>query len=177
MSAPTFDYQTYQVWIKPGHRLFSYLHEACQQARNLYNTANFYIRQVFTAKGQSAACQPLQQQVMATLSAYLDTMNARRRAKNRSRPFEFPTPAQRFLTYPFLDGLFKVMEQPDYRSLPAQSSQGILKVVFQNLTAFFASFLVMDSLWLNGSSPLRWKSPSRCRTQLLLNVGWPLTWR
>ncbi|GBF76915.1 hypothetical protein PA598K_05429 [Paenibacillus sp. 598K] len=139
MSEATLDYRTYQVWIKPGHRLFPYLLEACQQAKNLYNTANFFIRQVFTAKGPSAACQPLQQQVMAILSAHLDAMNARRRAKNRSRPFVLPTPEQPFLTYPFLDALFKVMEQPDYRSLPAQSSQGILKVVFQNWTSFFAS--------------------------------------
>ncbi|MCV4231339.1 transposase [Virgibacillus sp. LDC1] len=139
MSVPALGYRTYQVWIKPGHRLFAYLDALGQCAKNLYNTASFYIRQVFTAKGQLSACQPLQQQVMNTLSAHLDAMNERRSVKNRSRPFTLPSPEQPFLSYSFLDALFKVMEQPDYRSLPAQSSQGILKVVFQNWAAFFAS--------------------------------------
>ncbi|WP_020616893.1 RNA-guided endonuclease InsQ/TnpB family protein [Paenibacillus daejeonensis] len=139
MSDPLFMYRTYHVWIKPGHRLFAYLDEACQCAKNLYNMANFYLRQVFTAKGQQTGGQPLQQLVMATLSAHLDAMNERRRASNRSRPFVLPTPEQPFLSYAFLDALFKVMEQPDYRSLAAQSSQGILKLVFQNWASFFAS--------------------------------------
>ncbi|MFS0725781.1 RNA-guided endonuclease InsQ/TnpB family protein [Paenibacillus sp. 1P07SE] len=136
MSVPKSEYRTFQVWIKPGHPLFSYLDETCQHAKNLYNTATFYVRQVFTARGQSAACQPLQRQVMDTLSAHLDAMNERRSA---NRPFVLPSPERPFLSYAFLDALFKVMNQPDYRALPAQSSQGILKVAFQNWASFFAS--------------------------------------
>ncbi|PJN55234.1 hypothetical protein PAEVO_19550 [Paenibacillus sp. GM2FR] len=99
MSVPALGYRTYQVWIKPGHRLFAYLDALGQCAKNLYNTANFYIRQVFTAKGQLSACQPLQQQVMNTLSAHLDAMNERRSVKNRSRPFTLPSPEQPFLSF------------------------------------------------------------------------------
>jgi putative transposase len=126
------------VWIKPGHRLFTYLEEACQKAKNLYNTTNFYIRQVFTAYGRNEPLQPLQQQVMDTLETHIDAINERR-WKNRSRPFELPSREQPFVSYPFLDALFRVMEQPDYRALPAQSSQSIMKGVFHNWTSFFAS--------------------------------------
>ncbi|GBG10154.1 transposase [Paenibacillus agaridevorans] len=132
-------YRTYQVWVKPGHRLFGYLDEACQRAKNLYNTTNFYIRQVFTAWGRQEDLQPLQQQVMDTLATQIGAMNERRSEKNRLHAFELPSPEKPFVSYAFLDALFKVMEQTDYRALPAQSSQGIMKVVFQNWKAFFAS--------------------------------------
>ena len=42
MSGQKSDYRTFQVWIKPGHPLFSFLDETCQQAKNLYNTATFF---------------------------------------------------------------------------------------------------------------------------------------
>ncbi|QQZ61025.1 transposase [Paenibacillus sonchi] len=139
MSDSTMMYRTHQVWIKPGHRLFTYLNEACQNARNLYNTTNFYIRQVFTSFGRNEPLQPLQQQVMNTLETRLEAMNERRSFQNRSRLFELPSQENPFVSYPFLDALFKVMDQPDYRALPTQSSQSIMKVVFQNWNGFFAS--------------------------------------
>ncbi|MFD0771552.1 RNA-guided endonuclease InsQ/TnpB family protein, partial [Bacillus sp. CGMCC 1.60114] len=43
------------------------------------------------------------------------------------------------IDYHFLDALFKVMIQNDYRALPTQSSQFIMKNVFQNWKSFFAS--------------------------------------
>ncbi|MHA6481868.1 RNA-guided endonuclease InsQ/TnpB family protein [Paenibacillus sp. strain BS8-2] len=139
MSDSSVMYRTHHVWIKPGHRLFAYLDEVCQNAKNLYNTTNFFIRQVFTAFGRNEPLQPLQQHVMDTLESQLEAMNERRSDKNRSRPFERPSQEKSFVSYSFLDALFKVMEQPDYRALPAQSSQGIMKVVFQNWKGFFAS--------------------------------------
>lgn len=70
-------YRTYQVWIKQGHRLFPYLEQMCQDAKHLYNTTNFYIRQVFTAYRQDKPLQPLQQEVLDTLHAYIGVMNER----------------------------------------------------------------------------------------------------
>ena len=132
-------YRTHQVWIKPGHRLFAYLDQACQDAKNLYNTTNFYIRQIVTAFGKNEPLQPLQQEVLDTLASHIDVMNERRRDKNRSHPFKLPSKENPFVHYNFLDALFKVMNQIDYRALPTQCSQGIMKVVFHNWNAFFAS--------------------------------------
>ncbi|MFS0917590.1 RNA-guided endonuclease TnpB family protein, partial [Brevibacillus sp. 179-C 1.1 NHS] len=53
MSTEEKAYQTFQIWIKPGHRLFPYFQHACLQAKNLHNTTNFFIRQVFTAMQQT----------------------------------------------------------------------------------------------------------------------------
>ncbi|MEK4510605.1 RNA-guided endonuclease InsQ/TnpB family protein [Paenibacillus sp. FSL K6-2524] len=132
-------YRTHQVWIKPGHRLFAYLDQACQDAKNLYNTTNFYIRQIVTAFGKNEPLQPLQQEVLETLASHIDLMNERRSEKNRSHPFKLPSQESPFIHYTFLDALFKVMNQIDYRALPTQCSQGIMKVVFHNWNAFFAS--------------------------------------
>ncbi|KRE97709.1 transposase [Paenibacillus sp. Soil766] len=139
MSKPKSVYRTYQVCIKPGHRLYPYLEQVCQDAKNLYNTTNFYIRQVFTAFGQNQPLQPLQQQVMNLLQTHIDAMNKRLREKNRSRPFQLPSQESPFVNYRFLDALFKVMGQVDYRTLPTQSSQGVMRVVFQNWKSFFTS--------------------------------------
>ncbi|HIW34140.1 MAG TPA: transposase, partial [Candidatus Paenibacillus intestinavium] len=132
-------YRTHQVWIKPGHRLFMYLDQACQNAKNLYNTTNFYIRQIVTAFGKNEPLQPLQREVLDTLASHLDVMNERRREGSGSHPFKLPSQESPFVHYNFLDALFKVMNQLDYRALPTQSSQGIMKVVFHNWKSFFTS--------------------------------------
>ncbi|MGO4370645.1 RNA-guided endonuclease InsQ/TnpB family protein [Paenibacillus sp. MCAF20] len=139
MTDSMLSYRTQQIRIKTGHRLFAYFEDTCQNAKNLYNTTNFYIRQIFTAASGHKPMQPLQQQVLDTLIANLDAMNERLTEKKRSRPFKVPTRTNPFISYSLLDGLFKVMGQADYRALPAQSSQGIMKVVFQNWRSFFAS--------------------------------------
>ncbi|SMF72303.1 putative transposase [Paenibacillus uliginis N3/975] len=150
-------YRTYQIWIKPGHRLYAYAEQMCQDAKNLYNTTNFYIRQVFTALRQDKPLQPLQQQVMDTLLTNIGLMNVRQleahqarlqkqllkpadqRKDSRCHLFELPTKASPYVDYPFLDCLFKTMEQADYRALPAQCSQWVMKRVFSNWQSFFAS--------------------------------------
>lgn len=69
------EYVTYQIWIKNGHGLFTYFTKMCQNAKNLYNTTNFYIRQVYTALHTEKPLQPLQQEVLHTLQEYIGIMN------------------------------------------------------------------------------------------------------
>ena len=155
MLEPT--YRTHQIWIKPGHRLHAYSERLCREAKNLHNTTNFYIRQVFTALRQDEPLQPLQQQVMDTLQANIGLMNERQleahqkrlrkqllkpadqRKDSHCRLFELPTKESPYVDYAFLDCLFKVMGQADYRALPAQCSQWVMKGVLANWSSFFAS--------------------------------------
>ena len=129
----------------------------CREAKNLHNTTNFYIRQVFTALRQDEPLQPLQQQIMDTLQANIGLMNERQleahqkrlrkqllkpadqRKDSHCRLFELPTKESPYVDYAFLDCLFKVMEQADYRALPAQCSQWVLKGVLANWSSFFSS--------------------------------------
>jgi putative transposase len=150
-------YKTFQVWIKKGHSLFSYFEQMCQYAKNVHNTTNFYIRQVYTAYRQETSLQPLQQKVLDTLQQYIVQMNEGqdkayrlRMAREQQKPldqrkditcnqFALPSKENFYVDYHFLDSLFKAMKQADYRSLPTQSSQWVMKSVFQNWKSFFAS--------------------------------------
>lgn len=154
---PVKTYKTMQIRVKKGHRLYDYFKEMCHQAKNIHNTTNFYIRQVFTALIQEKALEPLQEEVLQNIAAYLPQMNlcqqasyAKKLETEKMKPledrkeitchiFEAPSREKPYVSYHFLDALFKAMKQKDYRALPTQTSQGIMKTVFQNWKSFYAS--------------------------------------
>ncbi|MGF9964490.1 RNA-guided endonuclease InsQ/TnpB family protein [Bacillus rhizoplanae] len=151
------EYTTYQVWIKKGHKLHAYFMEMCQHAKNLYNTTNFYICQVYTALRTNQPLQPLQQEVLHTLQAYIEIMSEnqlrayqKRVQKQKEKPaeerkeikcnlFTLPTKEKSFLSYNFLDCLFKTMKQQDYINLPSQVNQAVMRKLYQNWDSFFDS--------------------------------------
>src|SRR6476661_10925990 len=69
------EYRTYQMDIKKGHKLYRYFDQICTNSNNLYNTTNFYIRQVYTALNQDKTWQPLQKEVMDHIQNNLQKMN------------------------------------------------------------------------------------------------------
>ena len=151
-------YRTYQIQIKKGHKLYRYFEFITKNANNLYNVTNFYIRQVYTALHNDTVLQPLQKQVMNTITSNLDKMNEnqwlafKKNLKNRLKKeklkpvekqkvlkpnlFELPTKENAYLSYYFLDCLFKTMKQADYLSLPGQVNQQVIRNVMQNWTSF-----------------------------------------
>ncbi|MCT1902186.1 RNA-guided endonuclease InsQ/TnpB family protein [Oceanobacillus sojae] len=150
-------YRTLQIWVKKGHRMHPYFQNMCQNAKNMYNITNFYIRQIFTGLKQEKELQPLQKEVLESLQTHLPAINAnqlqayqKRSAKEQKKAkseqkeikchlFEMPSKDKPSIHYPLLDALFKSMKQIDYQSLPIQSSQGIMRTVFQNWKAFYGS--------------------------------------
>lgn len=154
---PKKDYRTFQIDIKKGHRLYSYFQELCVNSNNLYNTTNFYIRQVYTALKHDNKIQPLQREVLETIYQTIDKMNEKKTMayfkkimKEQLKPkeeqeecsltlFELPSKEKSFLGYHFLDCLFKTMKQNDYYSLPGQINQQVIRNVVQNWTNFFES--------------------------------------
>lgn len=151
------EYRTYQIPIKKGHRLYNYFDNLSLHANNLYNTTNFYIRQVFTALNQDKELQKPQQEVMETIAVSLPIMNENQwkayqtrmnkeklkavdeRKEIKAALFDMPTKEKSFLNYPFLDCLFKTMKQRDYVALPGQLNQQVIRNVTQNWKSFFKS--------------------------------------
>ncbi|TKH72446.1 transposase, partial [Bacillus cereus] len=151
------NYKTLQIWIKKGHRMYSYFQECCHNAKNMYNTTNFYIRQVYTGLTQEKELQPLQKEVLDNIHKNIDKMNdtqllayRKKLEKEKLKPkeeqkeitcnlFSEPNFEKPYVDYNFLDALFKAMIQNDYRALPTQCSQSIMKGLFQNWKSFFAS--------------------------------------
>ena len=148
-------HRTQQIVVKKGHRLYNYFQGMCHNAKNMHNTTNFYIRQVYTALTQDKPLQPLQKEVLDSIEKYIDGMNdgqllafqkkkdkeltklKKDRKEIKCNLFDAPTKDKPYVDYNFLDALFKKMSQQDYRSLPAQSSQNTMKDVFQNWKSFF----------------------------------------
>lgn len=150
-------YRVYQIRIKKGHRFFNYCDKMCFQSKNLYNTANFYARQVFFGlRKDKRHRQPLETKVLSIVEQYLPIMNKiklswveKRKEKEAAKPegqrkiiddpvlFMMPTSDTPYVTYEMLDALFKVMKQPDYKILPSQVNQKVLKNVFANWSSFF----------------------------------------
>lgn len=152
-------YRVYQIRIKKGHRLFAYCDTMCFQAKNLYNAANFYVRQLFSGlRKEASQRQTLEAEVISTLERHLPAMNdvklrqtEKRRAKEALKSaadrkeipdavlFEMPTAEKPYLSYGMLDALFKAMKQVDYTALPGQVNQKVLRAVMQDWTSFFAA--------------------------------------
>ncbi|GGP09919.1 RNA-guided endonuclease InsQ/TnpB family protein [Oceanobacillus neutriphilus] len=174
-------YQTMQIWVKKSHRMHPYFQNMCQNAKNMHNTTNFYIRQVFTGLKQEKELQPLQKEVLESLQTHLPAINAnqlqayrRRSTKEQEKAkseqkeikchlFEMPSKDKPYISYPFLNALFKSMKQIDYQSLPIQSSQGIMRTVFQNWKAFYGNLREYKK------NPTKWKTrpniPGYCRSK------------
>ncbi|WP_100401226.1 RNA-guided endonuclease InsQ/TnpB family protein [Bacillus sp. FJAT-44742] len=151
------NYKTMQVWVKKSHRMYGYFEEMCSSSKNLFNTTNFYTRQVFTGLTQEKPLQPLQQEVLENIQKHVPKINDNQQAayqrkleKEKAKPvekrkeikcnlFDEPSKENPFVDYNFMDALFKSMIQQDYRSLPTQSSQGIMKAVFHNWKSFYSS--------------------------------------
>ena len=133
--------------------MYSYFQECCHNAKNMYNTTNFYIRRVHwinTRKRVAAFAK----EVLANIHKNIGKMNdtqllayQKKLEKEKLKPkeeqkeitcnlFSEPNFEKPYVDYNFLDALFKAMIQNDYRALPTPCSQSIMKGVFQNWKSF-----------------------------------------
>ncbi|TSI02413.1 transposase, partial [Bacillus sp. HY001] len=111
----------------------------------------------YTGLTQEKELQPLQKEVLDHIHKNIGKMNdtqllayQKKLEKEKLKPkeeqkeitcnlFSEPNFEKPYVDYNFLDALFKAMVQNDYRALPTQCSQSIMKGLFQNWKSFFAS--------------------------------------
>ena len=55
--------------------MFNYFQEMCENSKNLYNTTNFYIRQVYTGLTTTKVLQPLQAEVLDIIENNINEIN------------------------------------------------------------------------------------------------------
>ena len=148
------EYRTLQFRINKEHELFEYCDQMCFNSKNLYNVGMFHLRQLMTGlKKDKALVQNLEKEVIEKVKHYLPSLNEikerEHEKKNKKRlqqgkkellfkPYVMPTEQHWFLDKNILDGILKLEENADYRSLPAQSSQGILTQLYEDWNSFFA---------------------------------------
>ncbi len=114
---PLTRYRTMSIRIKNGHRLYSYLNELTMKSTNLYNAANFYVRQVFSGLPKEASQRhPYEQAVIDTVSNCLAGHPSLR----------VPASEHPYLSYRMLDHVFKRIRHEAYYDLPSQANQQVL---------------------------------------------------
>jgi putative transposase len=141
-------YRTAQIPIKKGHKLYGYFEDLMFKSKNLFNTSNYYIRQLFTCFAKDLPSSN-EKEALNYINGNIDALNVQRHKKylrkveNGSAKAEFkvfsPVSKEHPLTYELLDGIFKISKHPDYYGLPAQLNQGIMKLVFRNWQSFWKS--------------------------------------
>lgn len=156
-------YRTYHFAIKKKSELFNYLEDMCMKSKNLWNVANFYIRQNMTGlQKPENERQPNEVEIINKTIEGLRIMNNRHIISTREKflkncnglsiteiaaiygEFEnqkptLPSSDNWFLNYNDLDGILKATDNPDYRALPAQVSQQILKKCCFSWKSYFAA--------------------------------------
>lgn len=160
-SEPKKDFRSYQFNISKSKDLFQYCDDMCFKSKNMYNVTNFYIRQIMTGVKKDKSLQSEnEKEVFKMIQNSLIPMNNTKietyekklfkyEAKLKENPnnkklkepslklFEIPSKDRWLVSYDFSDGIFKTSNQPDYRALPAQCSQGIIKQCLQDWSSFF----------------------------------------
>lgn len=101
-----------------------YYKEICFKSKNLYNYCNYILRQVYLEKFEN-------------IESYKDLVQTYTNKKNKSYYY--------IKEYDLTTRLAK-LNQIDYRALPAQTSQQIIKLVFKNWKSYFKS---IKSYWNN----------------------------
>jgi putative transposase len=144
--------------VEKGSSLHVYCNNMTFKSKNLYNATNYIIRQVYT-NFTSKKTQVSHQETMDLIDKNLDQMNVAPRKsykkkldEMKTKPkrnekgevivptlhlFEMPTNEKKFVNYNFAEALFKVTNNVDYRSLPAQCNQQTMKDVFDDWKSFF----------------------------------------
>lgn len=146
-----------QIKIKEGHKLYPYFDDLTFKAKNLYNTANYYTRQCLTgAKKDILKITPNEQEILNLVNETIPRLNDltknyynKRLAKEvlKEKPQDVKEPVvyslitedKSFLGYNLLEGVLKLTDNKDYKSLPGQVNQQVLKLLMRDWKSFFNS--------------------------------------
>lgn len=147
-----YEYRTYQFRIKNTHPLFNYCDDICFKSKNLYNVANFYIRQTFSGlrkeptlrhENETNVISNINSNITKLNEIRIDTFDKRKDYKTTKVKKEEPSlfkeldKTNSFVGFTLLDGIFKISEQSDYKNLPAQTNQLTLKLLEKDWKSFF----------------------------------------
>ena len=126
--------------VKPNDELFPYCADITNKAKNMFNVANYYIRNTMT--GLSKSSEQLtdnEREVLAAVSDGVDAVNAKSSGGKKRVVFDKPTPDKWFLNYNILDAIFKATNNIDYRSHHAHVMQNAISDCCEAWKGYFAS--------------------------------------
>ncbi|MBE1304115.1 IS200/IS605 family element transposase accessory protein TnpB [Clostridium botulinum] len=140
--------------IKPNHKLYDYLDRYCFLSKNLYNYANYQIRQIFIITSKLAKDEKVTKEQLDYLNdintkvdefnelrkfnfrkAKLKAFKENKEFKKKLKTIKYFDKDNKYPCYEFIE--FLVKDGVDYKSLMAQVSQQVLKLLDKNWLSFF----------------------------------------
>ena len=124
-------YQTIRVCIRPKDELYDYCDGQTRAANNLYNASLYRVRQVLTMFNKPAEeLTDNEKNVYNEIASALPIMGYK---------YKMPSKGKTFLSYEFLDALFKATKNPDYfcHTLQRQTAQHTIKTVVRSMKSFY----------------------------------------
>ncbi len=127
------------IYVSKGE-LFDYFNEICELYKNMYNTANYYIRNTMTGIKKSPEKRfPNETEVLHHVFTNISNINKIKlktynkkleKTDNKNiniQKVDYPTRDKWFLSYGTLDGIFKLSENESYINMPSQLNQNAIK--------------------------------------------------
>ena len=135
-------YHVEKINIKPKHPLFEFCDTATQMTKNMYNVANFYIRNSMTGLAKEADKRTSNEnEVLQIVQEGIHTHNEKALKKQANGKkavlFDLPTREHWFLNYYALDAIFKESDNVDYRSHHAHVIQAAIRECVQAWNSYF----------------------------------------
>ncbi|WP_233513018.1 RNA-guided endonuclease InsQ/TnpB family protein [Absiella sp. AM29-15] len=140
------NYRVFRCIIKPTHTFYEPFLLVTHLAKNLYNIGMFYIRNAYSGAIKSPQDRFLNEaNVINDLNGVIDQLNeirlydkkTKQKKKKPGKMFSKINEENRFVSYELLDGLFKVMNQVDYRALHSHVAQQVLRMLMRDWDSFF----------------------------------------
>lgn len=116
--------ETYILTKNKSKKDFYILVDLCHKSKNLYNAANYIVRQVISNK-------------LENISDYADLVRSQSKTYKSKKDGSERTYIQNFISEFDLSKRMSHLNQVDYKSLKAQSSQQIIALLFKNYKAFY----------------------------------------
>lgn len=135
-------YHVVKINIKPKHKLFGYCEAATTAAKNMYNVANFYIRNTMTGLSKDPEKltdneKEVLQIVHDSILAHNEKAAKRREAGKKAALFDLPTQENWFLNYYMLNAIFKESDNVDYRAHHAHLVQSAIQSCAEAWRSYF----------------------------------------
>ena len=135
-------YQTVRYEIKEGHSMYAYCRQVCRSFKNMYNVANFYIRQLLTGFNKLGdKCTPNERDAVRDVTQMLEQRNREPDRKTGKPKKQLPVPSAESpcLGYEQLNGFFVMQKNPDYYAMQANISQSGIKKCVMAWKSYYAA--------------------------------------
>ena len=158
-------FEVMSIQMGKNNVLYSYMDEITAKYKNMYNVANFYIRQIMfgvdlkpeeRTKEQNEIFNIVKENIKILNKVKIDTLNKTltkinsdsslskieksklfKQAAKKALPYKEPSKDKWFLNYYELEGILRHSNNIDYKALPAQVAQQAIKDCIHDWNAYF----------------------------------------